>query len=179
MNDLLIIKYTGDHNVSGNIGNLYQSHKNNSGVRPTDILDEVSSQTILEYLRNYDCTDKDLIIHISAHGYELGICKELLDGEKLNVGDALTLISWEDLIDACNEVAGRCSSLTLNLGTVCSSNSIAEIDRAKNFDILVTTGIVSDTVMPQKLNRAIFENRTLALGNKFQFIENENIAPQP
>ena len=170
MNDLLVIKYLGNHNISGNINNLYQSHKNNSGVMPTNILDEEDSQTIFAYLQNYNCVGKDLIIHINAHGFKEGICKELLDGEKLNYGDSQTLISWEDLIDACNEVAARCSSLTLNLGAVCNSNSILDIDRAKNFDILVTTRSVSDTVKPQKINRAIFENKNLLLDNEYSFI---------
>ncbi|MCC9063710.1 hypothetical protein [Flavobacterium piscisymbiosum] len=170
MNDLLVIKYLGNHNISGNINNLYQRHNNNSGVRPTNILDEEDSQTILEYLRNYDCQNKNLIIHINAHGFEEGICKELLDGEELNLGDLQTLITWEDLIDACNEVAARCSSLTLNLGAVCNSNSIADIDRAKNFDILVTSRSVSDTVKPQKINRMIFENTNLLLDNEYSFI---------
>lgn len=150
MKKLVVIKYTGNHNTVVNLPNHLKSFESNAGIEPEIFLEENTKEEIFDYLEELDCLNSNLIIHINAHGNSQGICKELLNGNELNIGDLPSLILWKDLINLFNKIAGFCSKLTVNLGAVCNSHTILDLKLDLNFDVLLSIKSVSDTIKPMK-----------------------------
>lgn len=167
MNELIVIKYTGEHNKWGNLHNVSNSFKRHSGTTPLLILNEESSEAILGNLNNYNNPNAHLVVHIQSHGFGEGLCMET--PEDHNIGIAETLFKWEDLVNILNSLSLRCAKLTVNLTAVCTSSRMLESNMHLNFDLLYSTVTISDTVEPMKINKRIFEGTDLKLKNIYNY----------
>lgn len=156
MNYLIVINYEGKFYESGNIENLEKIFERESLVKPNEVLDQKDKKEVLDFIKNYQPNNCDkLVVHVKSHGFEKGICNTnpFEDG----VGLESTLITWQELIDALDVLSKRCSTLMLNIGTVCYSNSILDFDTG-GFNVFATTTKVSDPVFPRGFNKNFFNN---------------------
>ncbi|MFY7814018.1 MAG: hypothetical protein ACOVRK_02390 [Chryseobacterium taeanense] len=167
MKELIVIKYTGEHNKWGNLDNVSNSFKRDSGVAPLQILNEESSEAIVENLNNYNNQDAHLVVHVQSHGFTEGLCMETL--EDATVGRAETLFRWEDFVNILNSLSLRCAKLTVNLTAVCNSSRMLENNMHLNFDLLYSIVTISNTVEPMKINKRIFEGADLKLKDIYRY----------
>jgi len=163
MYKLIVVDYKGDFYKRDNhsISNLCKFFKKYSSIYPFNYIDQPSRDYLIEYLKNIKNTPikkyDNIILHFISHGFELGIANKIADSN--NFGDLKTLITWHDLIDLFNVVSLDCSSLFINLGSVCNSNHLFNTNINRCFDVLVINGYASNIFEPMKLNKSLLINR--------------------
>ena len=146
-------------NKIGIYDNLNKNFERDSGIKPSHILDQPTRNELISFLIEFPEQADKLILHFISHGNIEGFGKELLNTEDgCLIGDKETLIEWSIFVELLNIVSVKCKHLIVNLGSVCNSVNIENVNINRNFDMLVTTSEIGDLVEPRKKNKVLINN---------------------
>lgn len=164
MSKLFVFLYDNDFNKGCNVENLRLNFLRDSGLEPEIILDQPTRTELIDCLLALNESEDDILIHFVSHGGERGICKIYPDIPG-NVGDLSTLIEWSTFIEYLNIISNKCQKLRVNLGNVCNSYHILELQNMINFDVLFANTTVMNTVAPRKYNKLLLDEITAGVIN--------------
>jgi len=155
--DLVFVQYKGIDYRDIVARNLNNNFERDCGLQVTERFVEPARDELIEMLTNR-AFQNETIIHFVGHGLKGvdGGIAQLVPG-RVDVGLKDSVVSWNELVILFNQIANRCPQLYVNLGTVCYSDGILNVNSEKNFGYLVTTIDVGDPVTPRKANKQFIE----------------------